>query len=50
MDDEQILDLYFARDPQAVACTQERYGRKLQALARNILKNAYRLNSAHHKM
>ena len=39
MDDEQILDLYFARDPQAVACTQERYGRKLQALARNILKN-----------
>ena len=39
MDDEQILDLFFARDQQAIACTRERYGKRLLALARNILKN-----------
>ena len=39
MDDEQILDLFFARDQQAIACTRERYGKRLLALARNILKS-----------
>ena len=39
MDDEQILDLFFARDQRAIACTRERYGRRLLNLARNILNN-----------
>lgn len=37
MQDEQILDLYFARDPDAIAYTAEQYGAYLTAIASNIL-------------
>lgn len=39
MEDEQILDLYFARDEQAVAETDRKYGRYCFTLARSILNN-----------
>ncbi len=37
MEDEQILDLYFARQEQAIAETDRKYGRYCFSLARNIL-------------
>ena len=39
MDDEKILQLYFARDEEALRQTQVCYGGKLQALAQNIVRN-----------
>ena len=39
MEDEQILDLYFARDEQAVAETDRKYGRYCFSLANSILRN-----------
>lgn len=39
MEDEQILDLYFARDEQAVAETDRKYGGYCFSLANNILNN-----------
>ncbi len=40
MEDEQILDLYFARDEQAVAETDRKYGAYCFSLANTILHNA----------
>ena len=40
MEDEQILDLYFARDERAVAETDRKYGGYCFHLADNILHNA----------
>ena len=37
MNDTEILDLFFARDPAAIAETADRYGARLYALANNIL-------------
>ena len=39
MEDEKILDLYFARDEQAVVETDRKYGAYCYALADSILKN-----------
>lgn len=39
MDDEAILDLYFARDEQAVVETDRKYGGYCFTLANSILKN-----------
>ena len=39
MEDEQILDLYFARDEQAVVETDRKYGGYCFRLANTILKN-----------
>ena len=39
MDDEKILDLYFARDERAVAETDRKYGRYCFTLANSILRN-----------
>ena len=37
MNDDQILDLYWARSEEAVARTAERYGTYCRTIARNIL-------------
>lgn len=39
MDDNKIIDLFFARNEDAIKCTGEAYGRRLFHLADNILKN-----------
>ena len=39
MEDDQILDLYFARDERALAETDRKYGSYCFSLARNILDN-----------
>ena len=39
MDDTQIIDLYFARDEQAVVETDQKYGRYCFTLANAILNN-----------
>ena len=39
MNDEQLLDLYFARDEAAIRQTDLAYGRRLQALAMGILRS-----------
>lgn len=39
MDDANIIELYWARDPDAIAQTQHSYGRNLQNLAQNIVRN-----------
>ena len=39
MDDEQILDLYFARDEQALAETDRKYGGYCYSLANGILNS-----------
>lgn len=39
MDDPQILQLFYVRDPCAIVQTQNRYGEKLFHLALNILHN-----------
>ena len=39
MTDEQIIALYWRRDERAIAETQVRYGRYLQAVARGILSD-----------
>ncbi len=40
MDDQTILDLYFARDERAVAETAARYGALCHTVAHNILRDA----------
>lgn len=37
MDDTQIVDLYFARDEQAIAETEQKYGRFCWRIAMNVL-------------
>ena len=37
MEDREIVDLYWARDEQAIEETDRKYGRQCQAIARNIL-------------
>ena len=37
MDDCQIVELYFARDEQAVRATDEKYGRLCRSIARSLL-------------
>ena len=39
MDDTKIIDLFFARDQDAISETDKAYGRKLYVLANNILNN-----------
>ena len=39
MEDTKIIDLYFARDEQAIAETDKKYGRYCFALANSILSN-----------
>lgn len=39
MDDQKIIALYWARDPQAIACSQEKYGPYCFAVARNIVED-----------
>lgn len=40
MEDARIVDLYLARDVQAITCTAEKYGARLRGLAHNILEDA----------
>ena len=37
MDDSRIVDLYLARDEEAIRSTKEKYGRKLRGIAFNVL-------------
>lgn len=39
MEDEAIIALYWARDEQAIAETQQKYGSYCRSIAQNILKN-----------
>ena len=39
MTDQEILDLYWAREEQAIAQTQQKYGAYCQSIAWNILRN-----------
>ena len=39
MNDLDIIELYFARDEQAISKTQEKYGKLCRSIAYNILKN-----------
>ena len=39
MEDAKILDLYFARDEDAIRETDTAYGKRLHALVKNILQN-----------
>ena len=39
IDDEMIIDLYWARNPQAIEETQLQYGEKLSRMAFQILEN-----------
>lgn len=39
MEDNKIIELYFAREEQAIAETASAYGKKLDYLSRGILKN-----------
>lgn len=39
MDDERIIELYFARDEQAISETDAKYGRLCHSIAYNILNN-----------
>ncbi len=39
MDDGRIVDLYLARDEQAIAETRRRYGRSLVAISMNIVRD-----------
>lgn len=39
MDDKQIVDLYFARNEQAIRETAKKYGKYCFSIARNILQN-----------
>lgn len=39
MDDRQIIELYFERDEQAIAETQNKYGKYCLTVANNILSN-----------
>ena len=39
MDDRTIMDMYFARDENAVKATKEKYGRLVKSISYNILGN-----------
>ncbi len=39
MEDSKILELFFARNEDAIRCTDQIYGRRLHALAVGIVKN-----------
>ena len=39
MEDTEIIELYFARDEEAIVQTRQRYGGRLRSLAFGILKN-----------
>ncbi|MCL2187233.1 MAG: sigma-70 family RNA polymerase sigma factor [Defluviitaleaceae bacterium] len=39
MDDEKIIDLYFAREESAIAATAQKYGAYCRAVAQGVLKN-----------
>lgn len=39
MEDEKIIELYFARDEAAITMTQQKYGGYLKSISFNILKN-----------
>lgn len=39
MEDQIIIDMYFARDEQAIVCTRDKYGRLLRSIAYGILKS-----------
>lgn len=39
VEDAKIIELYFKRDPDAIAETERSYGRQLQRLAEGIMKN-----------
>ena len=39
MEDQLIIDMYFARDEQAIACTADKYGRLLRSIAYGILRS-----------
>ena len=39
MEDQLIIDMYFPRDEQAIACTRDKYGRLLRSIAYGILKS-----------
>ncbi|WP_322172493.1 RNA polymerase sigma factor [Acutalibacter caecimuris] len=40
MEDEKIVAMFLRRDESALACTAEKYGPKLRALANNLLHNS----------
>ena len=40
MEDSKIVDLYWDRNEEAIACTQQKYGAYLLKIARNILSDA----------
>lgn len=39
MEDQLIIDMYFARDEQAIGATRDKYGRLLRSIAYGILRN-----------
>ena len=39
MEDKAIIDLYIARDEQAIQCIKAKYGRRLGQLAYEILRD-----------
>ena len=39
MEDVVIIDMYFARDEQAIGCTRDKYGRLLRSISFGILRN-----------
>ena len=39
MEDQVIIDMYFARDEQAISCTADKYGRLLRSIAYGILRS-----------
>ena len=39
MEDQEIIELYFARDERAIAETAGKYGRKLNGIAYNVTRN-----------
>lgn len=41
MDDEKIIELFFARSQQAIAETQKKYGRLFHSIAANIVGNSF---------
>lgn len=40
MDDQTLIDLYWARDEKAIGETSSKYGKLCRYIANNILKNA----------
>ena len=41
MSDDLIIEMYLARDEQAITETDKKYGRYLFSIAQNVLKNSY---------